>query len=387
MEQAITPTIHAVGVEDVSIDLFESQYPVPDGVSYNSYVILDEQIAVMDTVDARCTSAWLENLATVLDGRTPNYLVIQHMEPDHAGSIAAFLEKYPDATLAATAKAVQMLPNFFEDVDFEARTLGVKEGDTLTLGAHTLHFVMAPMVHWPEVMVSYESSEKVLFSADAFGTFGAPSRTHGWPDEARRYFINICGKYGAQVQALLRKASALDIATVCPLHGPVLTENLADYLKLYDTWSSYEPEERGVLVAYASIHGGTARAAEEMARMLKERNAGRVTLMDLNRCDMAEAVAEAFRVGGLVVAAASYDAGVFPAMHDFLHHLQIKGCRKRRAGIIENGSWAPTAAKVMRAMLEEMKDIEIVEPQVTIRSRMKRADLPLMEQLADAMTQ
>ena len=378
----ITSAIKYVGVDDLDIDLFESQYLVPDGIAYNSYIILDEKVAVMDTVDARKGAQWWKNVESVLEGRTPDYLVVQHVEPDHASLIAEVMGKYPPIKVVATAKALQMMPQFFEGVDFAARGIAVKEGDTLSLGAHTLQFIAAPMVHWPEVMVCYEQSEKVLFSADAFGKFGALCNGGKWDCEARRYYINICGKYGAQVQTLLKKAAALDIKTICPLHGPVLKENLSHYIGLYDTWSRYEPETEGVLVAYASIHGGTAAAARKLADILREKGAEKVVVTDLSRCDMAEAVEDAFRYGRMAVCAASYDADLFPPMHDFLHHLKLKGFRNRRVAIMENGSWAPTAGRVMRTMLMEMKDIEIVEPVVTIRSRMKESDYPAMEQLA-----
>ena len=378
----ITPTIKYVGVDDLDIDLFESQYVVPDGMAYNSYVILDEKVAIMDTVDARKGAEWWANIETALAGRTPDYLVVQHLEPDHAALIHEVLGKYPQVKVVATAKAVQMMPQFFEKVEFEGRTLAVKEGDTLSLGSHTLQFFVAPMVHWPEVMVSYEQSEKVLFAADAFGKFGALCNEGSWDCEARRYFINICGKYGAQVQALLKKAATLDIAMICPLHGPVLTENLSHYIGLYDIWSKYEPETEGVLVAYASIHGGTAAAANRLAAVLREKGAPKVVVTDLSRCDMAEAVEDAFRYSHMVVCAASYDADVFPPMHDFLHHLKLKNYQNRRVAIVENGSWAPTAGRVMRSMLEGMKNIAIVDTMVTIHSRMKESDLPAMLQLA-----
>ena len=377
----ITPTIKYVGVDDLDIDLFESQYVVPDGMAYNSYVILDEKVAIMDTVDARKGAEWWANVETALAGRTPDYLVVQHLEPDHAALIHEVLGKYPRAKVVATAKAIQMMPQFFEKVEFEGRTIAVKEGDTLSLGSHTLQFFVAPMVHWPEVMVSYEQSEKVLFAADAFGKFGALCNEGSWDCEARRYFINICGKYGAQVQALLKKAATLDIAMICPLHGPVLTENLSHYIGLYDIWSKYEPETEGVLVAYASIHGGTAAAANRLAAVLREKGAPKVVVTDLSRCDMAEAVEDAFRYSHMVVCAASYDADVFPPMHDFLHHLKLKNYQNRRVAIVENGSWAPTAGRVMRSMLEGMKNIAIVDTMVTISSRMKESDLPVMEQL------
>ena len=378
----ITPSIKYVGVDDLDIDLFESQYVVPEGMAYNSYIILDEKVAIMDTVDARKAAEWWQNVEAVLDGRNPDYLVVQHLEPDHAALLHEVLDRYPQVKVVATAKAVQMMPQFFDGVDFEGRTIAVKEGDTLSLGSHTLQFFVAPMVHWPEVMVSYEQSEKVLFAADAFGKFGALCNEGPWDCEARRYFINICGKYGAQVQALLKKAATLDIAMICPLHGPVLTENLSHYIGLYDIWSKYEPETEGVLVAYASIHGGTAAAANRLADILREKGAPKVVVTDLSRCDMAEAVEDAFRYSHMVVCAASYDADVFPPMHDFLHHLKLKNYQNRRVAIVENGSWAPTAGRVMRAMLEGMKNIAITDTMVTIRSRMKENDLPVMEQLA-----
>ena len=381
----VTPSIKYVGVDDLDIDLFESQYVVPEGMSYNSYIILDEKVAIMDTVDARKGSEWWANVNAVLNGRTPDYLVVQHLEPDHAALIHEVLDRFPRVKVVATAKAVQMLPQFFDCIEFEGRTIAVKEGDTLSLGSHTLQFFVAPMVHWPEVMVSYEQSEKVLFAADAFGKFGALCNEGSWDCEARRYFINICGKYGAQVQALLKKAATLDIKTICPLHGPVLTENLGHYIGLYDIWSKYEPETEGVLVAYASIHGGTAAAANRLAVMLQEKGAPKVVVTDLSRCDMAEAVEDAFRYSHMVVCAASYDADVFPPMHDFLHHLKLKNYQNRKVAIVENGSWAPTAGRVMRAMLEGMKNVTVVEPMVTIRSRMKETDLPAMQQLATTL--
>ena len=379
----ITSSIKYVGVDDLDIDLFESQYQVPDGMAYNSYIILDEKVAIMDTADARKGAEWWANVEAVLAGRTPDYLVVHHVEPDHASLIAEVLVKYPQCKVVATAKALQMMPQFFEGIDFNERGIAVKEGDTLSLGAHTLQFVLAPMIHWPEVMVSYEQSEKILFSADAFGKFGALCNGGAWECEARRYYINICGKYGNQVQTLLKKAKALDIRMICPLHGPVLKENLAHYIGLYDIWSKYEPETEGVLVAYASIHGGTAVAAERLANILRSKGAPKVVVTDLSRCDMAEAVEDAFRYSHMVVCAASYDADMFPPMHDFLHHLKIKNYQRRKVAIVENGSWAPTAGRVMRAMLEGMRDIDIVEPMVTIRSRMKDSDLPEMEQLVE----
>ena len=381
----VTKDIKYIGVDDTDLDLFESQYIIPNGISYNSYIILDEKVAVMDTVDSRKEAEWLEKLATALAGRQPDYLVVQHMEPDHAGSITAFMERYPEAKIVASARAIQMMPQFFEGVDFSTNTVAVAEGETLSLGAHTLQFFAAPMVHWPEVIVTYDQTDKVLFSADGFGKFGALVADEEWACEARRYYFNICGKYGAQVQALLKKAATLDIECICPLHGPILKENLGYYIGLYDTWSSYGVETEGIFIAYASIHGGTAVAAHKLAEILRAKGAPKVSVADLSRDDMAEAVEDAFRMDRLVVAAASYDGGVFPVMHDFLHHLQIKSYQKRKVGIIENGSWAPCAARVMRSMLETMKDVEIVEPVVTIRSRMKQTDIPLLENLADAL--
>ena len=387
MSVKFSDSVKYIGVDDTTIDLFESQYVVPEGVSYNSYVILDEKTAVMDTVDKRGMKQWEDNLINALDGRKADYVIVQHMEPDHAGSLARLLELYPDITVVGNAKTFVMINQFFENIDIK-NTLTVKEGDTLSLGSHTLTFVMAPMVHWPEVMVTYESSEKILFSADGFGKFGALSLTENeedWACEARRYYFNIVGKYGAPVQTLLKKASALDIKTICPLHGPVLTDNLGYYLDLYNTWSSYQPENKGVFVAYASIHGNTAHAAEKFADMLRNKGVEKVVVTDLSRCDIAEAVEDAFRYDRMVLAAASYDAGVFPIMQDFLHHLQAKAYQNRTVGLIENGSWAPTAAKTMRNILDTMKNITVVEPVVTIKSVLKKTDIPALDQLADAI--
>ena len=370
-----------IGVDDTTIDLFESQYVVPKGVSYNSYVILDDKVALMDTVDKRGMEQWEKNLTAALDGRAVDYLIIQHLEPDHAGSIARLVELYPEVTLVGNAKTFQMLPQFF-DLPLEGHTLTVKEGDTLSLGSHTLTFVMAPMVHWPEVMVEYEETEKILFSADGFGKFGALSAEEEWTDEARRYFINIVGKYGVQVQTLLKKAAALDIQTICPLHGPILKDNLGFYIGKYLTWSSYEPEEDGVLVACASIHGNTKAAAEKMVEVLRANGASKVVFMDLTRDDMAEAVADAFRYGKIILAAASYDAGVFPPMEDFLHRLAHKNLQKRTFGLIENGSWAPCAARGMKGILEGMKEVNVCENVVSIKSTMKDTDVAKMEELA-----
>lgn len=384
MKVTISDAVKYIGVDDKTIDLFESQYVVPEGVSYNSYLILDEKVALMDTVDVRGMQEWEKNLTEALGGRKVDYLVIQHLEPDHAGSIGRLLELYPDVTLVGNAKTFAMLPQFF-DIDPDVKKLTVVEGDTLSLGSHTLTFVMAPMVHWPEVMVSYESTEKILFSADGFGKFGAldAEDEDGWACEARRYYFNIVGKYGAPVQALLKKAANLDIQMICPLHGPILKEDLGYYIGLYDTWSSYKPENKGVLVAYASIHGNTAKVAEKFAEMLRERGVEKVVVSDLAREDMAEVIEDAFRYDRMVVAGASYDGGVFPCMQDFLHHLQSKAYQNRTVGIIENGSWGPTAGRTMKAILETMKNVTIVDPMVTIKSTMKDADIPALEALAD----
>lgn len=382
----ISESVKYIGVDDTTIDLFESQYVVPEGVSYNSYVILDEKIAIMDTVDKRGMKEWEDNLLKTLDGKKADYVIVQHMEPDHAGSLARLLELFPDITVVGNAKTFVMINQFFENINIKD-SLTVKEGDTLNLGSHTLTFVMAPMVHWPEVMVTYESSEKILFSADGFGKFGALSLTENedWACEARRYYFNIVGKYGAPVQTLLKKASALDIKTICPLHGPVLSDNLRYYLDLYNTWSSYQPESKGIFIAYASIHGNTAVAANRFADILRDKGVEKVVVTDLSRCDIAEAVEDAFRYDRMVLAAASYDAGVFPIMQDFLHHLQSKAYQNRTIGLIENGSWAPTAAKTMRSILDTMKNITIVEPVVTIKSALKENDIPALEELADAL--
>ena len=381
----VTKDIKYIGVDDMTIDLFESQYVVPNGISYNSYLIMDEKIAIMDTVDFRKSEDWFANLEEALEGRIPDYLVVQHMEPDHSGNIATLIEKYSEIKIVASAKAIQMMPQFFENTCFEGKTITIKEGERLNLGAHTLQFFMAPMVHWPEVMVTYDSLDKILFTADGFGKFGALAHEEEWACEARRYYFNICGKYGAQVQSLLKKAATLDIACICPLHGPILKDNLDYYIGLYDTWSKYEVETEGIFIAYASIHGGTKKVAEKLAEILREKGAPKVSIADLCRDDMAEAVEDAFRMSKLVVAAASYDADVFPPMYDFLHHLKLKTYQKRRVGIIENGSWAPCAGRIMRGMLETMKEIEIVEPMVTIRSTMKQGDIPALEALADAI--
>ena len=376
----ISDSILYVGVDDPTIDLFEGQYKVPHGVTYNSYIILDEKIAVMDSVDGRKTEEWLQNVENALNGKTPDYLVIAHLEPDHSGSIQAIAEKYPEMKLVMTAKALSMLPQF-ASAQLSARAQAVKENDTLSLGSHTLHFVTAPMVHWPEVMVSYEDSEKVLFSADAFGKFGTQNAQEEWLPEARRYYFNIVGKYGAPVQALLKKAAALDIQAICPLHGPVLTENLGYYTGKYQTWSSYAPEEEGVLVAYGSLHVNTAGAAKYMAELLRAKGV-QVTLMDLARDDMSLALSEAFRFDRLVLACSTYDGNFFPKMEDFLLHLKAKAFQKRRVALIENGSWAPMAAKGMKAYLEQMKDIALCEKVVTIKSTVSEENKAQLADLA-----
>ena len=381
----ISDSIVYVGVDDKNIDLFESQYVVPNGVSYNSYVILDDKITIMDTVDRRGTEGWLANLKETLGDKKPYYVVVSHLEPDHAGNLKTLLDLYPDIKVIGNPKTFTMIAQFF-DVDLsDDRKVVVGEGDTVNLGTHALQFFMAPLVHWPEVMVAYEQSEKILFSADGFGKFGALDADEPWEDEARRYFINIVGKYGVQVQNLLKKAATLDIQMICPLHGPILKENLGYYIGLYDTWSSYQPEDKGVLVAYASIHGNTAKAAQKFAEMLRAKGVEKVSVMDLSRDDMAEVVEDAFRYDRMVLAAASYDGGVFPCMQDFLNHLQSKAFQNRTVGIIENGTWGPTAGRAMKGILETMKNITIVEPMVTIRSAMKESDLPAMEALADVI--
>lgn len=380
----ITDNILYIGADDRDLDLFESQYVIPEGVSYNSYVILDEKVAVMDTVDARRKDQWLENLEQALAGRTVDYLVVSHMEPDHAANVQILADKYPEMKVVGNAKTFPMIQQFFE-LDLSERSVVVKEGDVLNLGTHELTFVMAPMVHWPEVMVSYEKTEKILFSADGFGKFGALDAEEDWACEARRYYFNIVGKYGAQVQALLKKAANLDIAMICPLHGPILKENLEYYIGKYNTWSSYEPEDEGVLVAYASIHGNTKKAAIRMKEILEAKGAKKVAITDLSRDDMAEAIEDAFRYDKLVLAAASYDGGVFPCMEDFLHHLKSKNFQKRAVALIENGTWAPTAARTMRAVLEQMKEITLCEKTVSIKSVMKDANITEMEALAEEL--
>lgn len=382
----ISDSVKYIGVDDHQIDLFESQYVVPNGISYNSYVILDEKVAVMDTVDRSKGGEWLRRLDSALAGRTPDYLVTLHMEPDHASIIAEVMNRYPGMKIVGNAKTFGMIAQFF-GCDFADRRVQVGEGDTLALGSHTLQFFMAPMVHWPEVMVAYEQSEKILFSADGFGKFGALDVDEDWDCEARRYYFNIVGKYGANVQALLKKASALDIAMICPLHGPVLKENLAYYIGKYDTWSSYRPEDKGIFVAFGSIHGNTAAAARRLADILRAKGAEKVTVCDLAREDMAEAVEDAFRYDRMVVACATYDGGLFPVVDAFLNRLKSKNYQRRTVALVENGTWAPMAARLMRERFEGMKEITIAEPIVTIRSAMNADTERQFEALAAALTE
>ena len=383
----ISDSVLYIGVDDKTLDLFESQYVIPNGVSYNSYVIMDEKIAVMDTVDARATDEWFANLAAVLGDKKPAYLVISHLEPDHAANIQKAAEMYPEMQLVVNAKELAMLPQFFEIDNLKDRAVVVAEGDTLSLGSHTLQFFMAPMVHWPEVMVTYEQSEKILFSADGFGKFGALDADEDWACEARRYYMNIVGKYGAQVQALLKKAATLDIQTICPLHGPILTENLGYYIGKYQVWSSYEAEDEGIVVAYASIHGNTGKAAKQLGEMLERKGAKKVKVYDLSRSDMAEVIEDIYRYEKLVLACATYDGGMFPVMQDLLYHLKLKNFQNHKVGLVQNGSWGPIAGKQMAAQLETMKNIEIVGPMVTIKSTVKPETVSALEELADAMIQ
>lgn len=392
MIKNLSDKVRYIGVDDLDLDLFESQYIVPEGMAYNSYVILDDKVAILDTADARKADEWKANLKEALAGRQPDYLVVHHMEPDHSALIAWALEAYPSVTLVASAKAIQMLSQFFEDINVEGRTLAVKEGSVLELGSHSLKFIAAPMVHWPEVMVSFDEAEGALYSADAVGKFGALSKCgfygrddDDWACEARRYYFNIVGKYGAPVCTLLGKLAELPIKTIRPLHGPILEDNLSEYIDLYKTWSSYAVETEGIFIACASIHGGTMVAAQKLAEILRAKGAPRVEVSDLCRSDFAENVEDAFRHSTLVLAASSYDAGVFTPMYEFLHRLQIKGFCNRKVAIIENGSWAPSAGRVMKEMLSTMSNIEIVEPMVTIKSRMKASDLPALELLASAI--
>lgn len=377
----ISNSIKYIGASVYDLDLFESQYIVPNGMAYNSYVILDEKIAIMDTADKIVKSQWLDNLSSALDGRTPDYLVIQHLEPDHSGNIQAVVDMYPEIEIICSTAAKRMLPQF-ADINLDKVT-AKNEGDTLELGSHTLTFIMAPMVHWPEVMLSYESSEKVLFSADAFGKFGAIDADEGWSCEARRYYFNIVGKYGDKVQAVLKKAANLEIETICPLHGPILTDTIPEVLRLYNLWSTYQPEDEGVFIAYASIHGNTAQAALKMKEILEAKGCPRVAIADLSRDDIAECVEDAFRHSTLLCMASSYDAGVFAPMSDFLHHLKSKAFQNRRVALVENGSWAPCAVRAMKAEFEQMKNITLVEKTVTIKTTVKDTDITALEELAD----
>ena len=380
----ITKDIRYVGVDDRKVDLFEGQYPVPNGISYNSYVIMDQKIAVMDTVDQHFAEEWLGNIAKTIGDRKPDYLVVQHMEPDHSANVQRFLEVYPEAKVVGNTKTFAMIDAFF-DIDLTDRKVEVKEGDALDLGAHKLNFVFAPMVHWPEVMVTYDSTDKVLFSADGFGKFGVPSADEPWDDESRRYFIGIVGKYGAQVQALLKKAAGLDIAMICPLHGPVLREDLGHYLSLYDTWSSYEPEEDGIVIAYTSVYGHTKKAVELLAEKLRQKGCPRVVVHDLARTDVSYAVADAFRFGKLVLATTTYNADIFPFMRIFIEHLTERNYQKRTVGLIENGSWAPMAARVMKSMFEKSKNINWLDTTVHIKSSMKDKDMEDIEKMAEEL--
>lgn len=381
----LTESVYYVGADDKTLDLFEGQYVIPEGISYNSYVIMDDKIAVMDTVDKRATDEWFQNLEEVLNGKEPDYLVILHMEPDHAANIEHFLNKYKKAKVVSNPKTFNMIPQFFEHLDLEGRKVVVNEGDELSLGSHTLTFVMAPMVHWPEVMVAYEKKEKILFSADAFGKFGALDVEDEWDCEARRYYINIVGKYGAQVQALLKKAATLDIQKIFALHGPMLTENLGYYINKYDIWSSYRPEDEGILIAYASVYGHTKQAAEKLKEILEAKGAPKVAITDLARDDMAEAVEDAFRYDRLILASVTYDGGIFPCMESFIAHLKSKNYQNRKVAFIENGSWAPIAAKKMRAELEGLKNLTFADTAVSIKSAMKDVDIKQLEALADEL--
>lgn len=383
MDLFITDKIKYIGADDRTSKLFESQYEIPKGMSYNSYLIKDEKNVVMDTIDRNVTEKWLQNLERELEGKEVDYLVISHLEPDHAYNIGLLVEKYPNMKIIGNSVTFNMLPNFFKIKNLEERKIVVKEADTINIGKHTLQFFMAPMVHWPEVMVTYEQSQKILFSADAFGKFGALEVEDEWDCEARRYYFGIVGKYGNQVQALLKKASNLDIKMICPLHGPILKENLSYYIGKYDIWSKYLPEDDGVFIACASIYGNTMEAAKKMAQILKEKGAKKVALTDLAREDMAEAVEDAFRYDKIILAAASYNAEVFPPMQQFLNHLKGRNYQNRKIAILENGSWAPSAGKCIKEMIGSMKDIELIEPQVTIKSRMNEENIKQMEQLAD----
>lgn len=378
----ISESIKYIGVDDKNIDLFESQYVVPNGISYNSYLINDEKIVIMDTVDKRASIQWLDNLEKELNGRKPDYLVISHLEPDHSSSIQLIAEKYPEMKLIGNSKTFSMLPQFF-DLDFSNRQVVVGEGDTINIGKHTLQFFMAPMVHWPEVMITYEQSEKILFSADGFGKFGTLDTDEDWDCEARRYYFNIVGKFGAQVQSLLKKATTLDIKTICPLHGPILNENLEHYIKKYDIWSNYTPEDDGILIAYASIHGNTENAVKKLATILENSGAKKVILADLSREDMSEVIEDAFRYDKVILASSTYNMGLFPSMETFLHHLLGKNYQNRKIGIIENGSWAPAAGKCMQEIISKMKNITICNPVITIKTTISKENMEQMQELAN----
>ena len=381
---SISNAVHYIGVDDHELDLFEGQYIIPNGIAYNSYVVLDEKIAILDTVDGRFADEWQQNLDAELQGKTPDYLIISHMEPDHSAVISQMLERYPNLTGVCSARALPMMQRFFT-TDYTSRMLVVNEGDTLSLGAHTLQFFMAPMVHWPEVMVTFEQSEGILFSADAFGKFGALDADEAWTCEARRYYFNICGKYGAQVQALLKKAAALDIKTICPLHGPILSENLEYYLNIYNTWSSYQAEDKGIFIAYCSLHGNTAKAALALEEIIASKSNIRVATADIAREDMAEALEDAFRHDRLVLAAPTYDGGIMPVMDTFIHHLMAKNYQNRTVGIIENGSWAPVAGRKMCEMMQSLKGITVLQPIVTVESTVKDSTMEQLNALADQL--
>ena len=384
VKPSISNAVHYIGVDDHELDLFEGQYIIPNGIAYNSYVVLDEKIAILDTVDGRFADEWQQNLDAELQGKTPDYLIISHMEPDHSAVISQMLERYPNLTGVCSARALPMMQRFFT-TDYTSRMLVVNEGDTLSLGAHTLQFFMAPMVHWPEVMVTFEQSEGILFSADAFGKFGALDADEAWTCEARRYYFNICGKYGAQVQALLKKAAALDIKTICPLHGPILNENLEYYLNIYNTWSSYQAEDKGIFIAYCSLHGNTAKAALALEEIIASKSDIRVATADIAREDMAEALEDAFRHDRLVLAAPTYDGGIMPVMDTFIHHLMAKNYQNRTVGIIENGSWAPVAGRKMCEMMQSLKDITVLQPIVTVESTVKDSTMEQLNALADQL--
>ena len=381
---SISNAVRYIGVDDHELDLFEGQYIIPNGIAYNSYVVLDQKIAILDTVDGRFADEWQQNLDAELQGKTPDYLIISHMEPDHSAVISQMLERYPNLTGVCSARALPMMQRFFT-TDYTSRMLVVNEGDTLSLGAHTLQFFMAPMVHWPEVMVTFEQSEGILFSADAFGKFGALDADEAWTCEARRYYFNICGKYGAQVQALLKKAAALDIKTICPLHGPILSENLEYYLNIYNTWSSYQAEDKGIFIAYCSLHGNTAKAALALEEIIASKSNIRVATADIAREDMAEALEDAFRHDRLVLAAPTYDGGIMPVMDTFIHHLMAKNYQNRTVGIIENGSWAPVAGRKMCEMMQSLKDITVLQPIVTVESTVKDSTMEQLNALADQL--